>query len=144
MLSSSRSTSQSVRNPNFLSFEYHIGRVEYFNSEALDHRDLRNPEILIWIAIRMAELHQVIDPVEWADPGDGTRGEPSVTRNVPNWTDPAWEVVTYCEWSREVGFERFIEEWVAYFKWVVDWEKEGGKEKESLGVFCHSMVICSG
>ena len=138
-------------------FEYHIGlrvydkfangQVEYLNSEALHHQDSRNPEILIWIAIRMAKLHRVIDQAEWADPGDGTRGEPSVTRNVRNWTDPAREVVMLlgdCEWSREVGFERFIEEWVAYYKWVVDWEKEGEKEKESLRVFCHSMVICSG
>jgi choline kinase len=115
-----------------LSSEYHIGprvygtfangRVEeYFDSEALHHQDLRNPEISRWIAIRMAELHRVdvqcvVDPVAWADPGDGTRGELSVKRNVRNWADPAWEVVKLlgeCEWTREVDFERFIEEWAA-------------------------------
>ena len=66
------------------------GRVEeYFNSEALHHQDLCNSEISRWIAIRMAELHrvdvqQVVDPVEWADPGDGTHGELSVKHNVRN------------------------------------------------------------
>ena len=47
----------------------------------------------------MAELHrvnvqQVVDPVEWADPGDGTHGELSVKHNVRNWTDPALEIIT--------------------------------------------------
>lgn len=123
------------------------GRVEeYFDSEALHHQDLHNLEISRWIAIRMAELHRVnvqhvVDPVEWADPGDGTRGELSVKRNVRNWTDPAREVVELlggCEWTHEVDFERFIEEWAAYYKWVRDWEKEGDKEKESPRVFCHN------
>jgi choline kinase len=140
-----------------LSSEYHIGprvygtfangRVEeYFDSEALHHEDPHNPEISRWIAIRMAELHRVdvqhvCDPVEWADPGDGTRGELSVKRNVRNWTEPALEVIKLlgdCEWTREVDFERFAEEWAAYYKWVRDWEKEGNKEKESLRVFCHN------
>ena len=140
-----------------LSSEYQIGpqvygtfangRVEeYFDSEALCPQDLRNPQTSRWIAIRMAELHRVdvqrvVDPVEWADPVDGTRGELSIKRSVRNWTDPAREVVTLlgdCEWTREVDFERFIEEWAAYYKWVRDWEKEGSKEKESPRVFCHN------
>lgn len=140
-----------------LSSEYQIGpqvygtfangRVEeYFDSEALCPQDLRNPQTSRWIAIRMAELHRVdvqrvVDPVEWADPVDGTRGELSIKRSVRNWTDPAREVVTLlgdCEWTREVDFERFIEEWAAYYKWVRDWEKEGNKEKESPRVFCHN------
>ena len=142
---------------HILSSEYHIGprvygtfangRVEeYFDSEALNNQDLRSPEISRWISIRMAELHRVnvqhvVDPVEWADPGDGTRGELGVKRNVRNWTEPAREVIKLlgdCEWTREVDFERFIGEWDAYYKWVRDWEKEGNKEKESARVFCHN------
>lgn len=142
---------------HILSSEYHIGprvygtfangRVEeYFNSEALHHQDLRDLEISRWIAIRMAELHRVdvqyvADPVEWADPGDGTRGELGIKRSVRNWTGPAREVVRLlgdCEWTREVDFDRFIKEWAAYYKWVRDWEKETNKEKESSRVFCHN------
>ena len=65
-----------------------------------------------------SQCQQVVDPVEWADPGDRTRGELSVKRNVRNWTDPALEVVTLlddCEWTCEVHFERFIESRAAYY-----------------------------
>jgi choline kinase len=94
----------------------------------------------------MAELHRVdvqhvADPIEWADPGDGARGELGIKRNVRNWAAPAREVVRLlgdCEWTREVDFERFTEEWATYYKWVRDWEKEGAKEKESPRVFCHN------
>jgi choline kinase len=123
------------------------GRVEeYFESEPLTALELRDPQISRWIAVRMSELHRVdvrkvVDPVEWADPLDGTRGELGVKRNVRSWIPPAREVLKLVRdeaYKKEVDVDLFVEQWNKYYKWVRDWEKEDNCNKESPRVFCHN------
>lgn len=123
------------------------GRVEeYFESEPLTAQELRDPQISRWIAVRMSELHRVdvrkvVDPVEWADPKDGTRGELGVKRNVRTWIPAAREVLKLIrneEYKKEIDFELFVEQWTRYYNWVRDWEKEEDCAKQSPRVFCHN------
>lgn len=123
------------------------GRVEeYFESDPLTAEEMRDPQISRWIAVRMSELHRVdvrkvVDPVEWADPADGTRGELGVKRNVRSWIPPAKEVLKLIRdeaYKKEIDIESFAKQWDTYYKWVRDWEKENDCRKESPRVFCHN------
>jgi len=123
------------------------GRVEeYFESEPLTAIELRDPQISRWIAVRMSELHRVdvrkvVDPVEWADPRDGTRGELGVKRNVRTWIPPAREVIKLVwdeAYKKEIDIDLFAEQWGIYYKWVRDWEKADNCSRESPRVFCHN------
>jgi choline kinase len=123
---------------------------EYFESEALLAESLRDPQISRWIAVRMSELHRVdvrkvVDPVEWADPVDGTRGELGVKRYMRNWIPSAKEVLKLLrdeEYKKRVDFDLFAEQWTRYYQWVRDWEKEDGERKQSPRVFCHNDTQC--
>lgn len=123
------------------------GRIEeFFASDALHSKDLRDPIISQWIGTRMAELHRVdvlavADPKEWADPADGTRGELGVKRNLRDWLKPAREVVSKIRdkaYLKQLDFDSFEGQWLRYYKWVRDWEKANSCEKESPRVFCHN------
>lgn len=123
------------------------GRVEeYFESRPLTALEMRDPQVSRWISIRMSELHRVdvrkvVDPVEWADPADGTRGELGLKRCMRSWIPPAREVVQLIrdeEYRKEVDIDLFAEQWDKYYKWVRDWEKEDNCKKESPRVFCHN------
>lgn len=123
------------------------GRVEeYFESEPLTALELRDPQISRWVAVRMSELHRVdvrkvVDPVEWADPRDGTRGELGVKRNVRNWIAPARDMLNLMRdeaYKKEIDIDMFVEQWNKYYNWVRDWEKENDCNKESPRVFCHN------
>lgn len=123
------------------------GRIEeYFESRPLTALEMRDSQVSKWIAIRMSELHRVdlrkvVDPVEWADPGDGTRGELGVKRCMRNWLPPAREVLELVrdeKYKQELDIELFAKQWDTYYKWVRDWEKENDCEKESPRVFCHN------
>lgn len=123
------------------------GRIEeYFESRPLTALEMRDPQISRWIAIRMSELHRVdlrkaVDPVEWADPADGSRGELAVKRCMRNWLPPAREVFDLIrdeKYKKELDLELFAQQWDKYYKWVRDWEKENSCAKESPRVFCHN------
>lgn len=123
------------------------GRIEeYFESDPLTSSDIRDPHISRCIAVRMSELHRVdvrkvVDPKQWADPGDGTRGELGVKRNVRTWIPPARDVLSLIrneEYKKEIDFELLVKQWDTYYKWVRDWEKEDDCLKESPRVFCHN------
>lgn len=127
------------------------GRVEeYFESEQLSIASLRDPQVSRWIAVRMSELHRVdvrivVDPVEWADPGDGVRGELGVKRYMRNWIIPAQEVVNLIrdeEYKKTIDLDLFFKQWNRYYQWVRDWEKENNEQKQSPRVFCHNDTQC--
>ncbi|KAG8777144.1 hypothetical protein FRC16_004272, partial [Serendipita sp. 398] len=123
------------------------GRIEeYFESEPLKAEEMRDPQISRCIAVRMSELHRVdvrkaFDPIEWADPKDGSRGELGVKRNIRTWLPSAREVLALIRdkaYTEEINLNLFEKEWNAYYKWVRDWEKEDDCTKESPRVFCHN------
>lgn len=112
-----------------LSSEYQIGPVIYgtfdngrieqhFDSVALTPADLRNPDISRWIAMRMAELHQVnVDDVEGSSPSGH---EDLVKKNVETWLPHAREVLsllaTQPSSSQAFDIDKFIRQWEKYIR----------------------------
>ena len=127
---------------HILSSEYKIGplvygtfdngRVEqHFDSLALTPPDLRDPEISRWIAMRMAELHQVdVDDVERPSPSGH---EDSVRKNVETWLPHAREVLSLPaaqQSSRAFDIDAFTRRWKMYMRWISDVEvKEGASPR---------------
>ncbi|KAI0076281.1 kinase-like protein [Panus rudis PR-1116 ss-1] len=134
-----------------LSSQYHIGpRVygtfengrieEYFDSSALTHDDLRNPQISAWIGARMAELHQVDIAAIGGDSTEGERGgEIGAKKNFQDWLLPAREVLALPSVPdsvrKELDLDALEAEWKEYMTWLDDQEKEIGQSRR---VFAHN------
>lgn len=111
------------------------GRVEqHFDSVALTAGDLRDPEISRWIAMRMAELHQVnVDDVEGPSPSGH---EDSVKKNVETWLPRAREVLSLLAAqpspSRGFDIDAFTDQWKKYVQWVSTVEANEGASPRVL------------
>jgi len=117
------------------------GRVEeYFESDALTAKEMREPEVSKWIGMRMAELHRV--DVKLADLEQGAGGD-GVRKNVRRWLPAAREVVkTAMEKGGEAAhrvarldLDSFEAEWEEYWSSLMEYEREHGR---SPRVFAHN------
>ena len=115
------------------------GRVEqYFESEALTPREMRDPQVSAWIGMRMAELH-CVDLRRATGETDGGELE-NVRRAVRSWLGPAREVVRLAQArghprAAVLQLERFAEEWEEYWAWLMRWERTHGRSER---VFAHN------
>jgi len=114
------------------------GRVEeHFESEALTPGAMRDPQVSMWIGMRMGELHRVDLCAVVHAPEGKTEG---VCRNVRSWLVPARDVVRLARARGhpgvdELALERFVEEWEVYWAWLVRWERTHGRSER---VFAHN------
>lgn len=113
------------------------GRIEeYFDSVALTHSNIRNPQISRWIGARMAELHSVdIDVVDGTIEGKITQ----IAANVNSWVPLAKNVLRLPGVSestrQELDLSRFKDEWSRYLEWAT---REGRGRLGSKRVFAHN------
>jgi len=110
------------------------GRVEeYFDSAPLTPLAMREENMSICIAARMAELHRVdIKSIE-RDP-DWDLG---VRKNIRSWIPCAREILLLAPKNIQSTFDLngFIKLWEKYWNWLRNWEKEYGT---SPRVFAHN------
>ena len=112
------------------------GRVEeYFDSVTLTATDIREPQISVYIAARMAELHSV-DLKIIEGQSHGSDSEFGLRKNVQSWLPHARDVLALPAISpairKELDLNRFQIKWESYMRWLK------AAHADAHSVLCHN------